>query len=127
MSAVELGQTFARRMRRRGLISRTMRVALGIAVGAAMMPVQAVKAACCTHCSNYETIRAVGCCRLGFYNDCAGTDCFNDANQWWLWTCCEPNNAKRYCYECCPWSCSYTTILGNCPSAPVGRAAGAAA
>lgn len=127
MSALQLSRGIAARIHRRRFLSRVLRTAFAVAVGVAVMPVQAIKAACCTHCARYETSRRVGCCDLGFFNNCNGLDCFNDANQWWLWTCCDGLNKKWYCYECCPWSCSHATQQGMCPFGPASSTASAAA
>lgn len=123
MSAREITTLLSQRLQRRRFLTRVVRTAMAVAAGVAAFPTTVANAACCTQCSDYETRRLISCCELGYFATCSDLSCFNEQNQWWVWPCCDVNNKRWYCYECCPWRCSKAVYQGfTCPSAPARAA-----
>lgn len=126
MSASDLAHSVAVRLHRRRFFGTAGKLSLAAASGMAALTIEPAYAhacgpnGCCTQCCDYQTPRSQDCCSLGYSLDCSDMSCFDNNNQWWVWSCCDTRtNTYWQCYECCNQHCSKGVPSGGCPQGPV--------
>ncbi len=79
MSVHQITEGFVKRMSRRKFVVRAGHFAMLLTAGAAALQQRIVEATgCCTQCSDYQyPLRNVGCCHLGYSQNCADYSCFS--------------------------------------------------
>lgn len=107
MSAQEVAELVSKRVHRRRFVAKAGKAAAAAMAVLTTIPARKADAHSSHWCNDWDTVRYVGCCELGYYATCSDWSCFtlDPSKHWWVWTCCNGYTIQE-CYECCNNRCS---------------------